>query len=249
MLSSKKALSESKASHNLFRSLVFFVVLVHLFFSSFGVADSRSFAQFPPPPFKFVREKRALKLLLPEEPAVHEIPFWRSKKAVHRKMLEDRYIAVSVSQSTLPNKMSAFDVRGAGVVHAPRESAFKTSLEFDKLTEVSSNFKSVFYDEKNGQLFLVVQALGFETRMILAIDRVIEKKRSEIQFEVVWGELKGMTGAIGFENVGDESCEVSILSHYQAEKFPLPKIFIGFAFELVTQKIAEKMRSFIEAHK
>ena len=85
--------------------------------------------------------------------------------------------------------------------------------------------------------------------MILAMDLVTEKKRSEIQFEVVWGELKGMTGAIGFENMNDESCEVSILSHYQAARFPLPKIFMGFAFEVLTQKVAEKMRSYIESEK
>ena len=206
-------------------------------------------ARFPPEPVKFTRTKKVVGLILPSEPKPSEMPFWRSKAQIHKKMLEDRLISVSVNSSTLPNGKVAFDMKGAGIVHAPRESAFKTSQEFDKLTKVSSNFKSSYYDEKNSQLFVVIEALGFETRMILAIDRVIEKKRSEIQFEVVWGELKGMAGAIGFENVSEESCEVSILSHYEAVKLPLPKIFMGFAFEVVTQKIAEKMRSFIEGEK
>jgi len=215
-----------------------------------GPSDkAKAFAQFPPEPIKFVRAKKPLKLLLSASPAANELPFWRSKKDIQRKMHDERLIPVSVLKSNLADDQIGFDVKGAGIVHATANSAYKASLEFNKLTQVSSHFKSAFYDEKNSQLFLVIEALGYETRMILAIDQLIEKKRSEIQFEVVWGELKGMTGAIGFENVDDESCEVSIISHYQAAHFPLPKIFMGVAFEVITQKVAEKMRSFLESQK
>ncbi len=161
-------------------------------------------------------------------------------------MREERLIPVSVTKQDLRKNLISYDVKGAGVVHAGLAKAFEISQRFEKLTEVSSNFKSVFYDKKNRQLFLVVSALGYETRMILAIDQLDFKKRKEIQFEVVWGELKGLKGAIGYEALDDEYTEVSILSHYQAEKFPLPKVFMGFAFEVLTQKIAEKMRTFIE---
>ncbi len=247
MLSSKKASSHIQVLYK----LLVCVLLIQFSFSGFVLAESKekALARFPPEPIKFARTKKVVGLILPSEPSASEMPFWRNKVQIRKKMLEDRLISVSVNTSTLPSGMVAFDVKGAGIVHAPRESAIKTSLEFDQLTKVSSNFKSSYYDEKNSQLFVVIEALGFETRMILAIDRVVEKKRSEIQFEVVWGELKGMAGAIGFENVNDESCEVSILSHYEAAKLPLPKVFIGFAFEVVTQKIAEKMRSFIESQK
>lgn len=225
--------------------------LVQLLFSKFAYSESaaRPFSQFPPAPTKFAHQKKSSGLVLVENPNDEEIPFWRSKNSIHSKMIEDRYIPVSVTKINLPNHMIAFDVKGAGIVHTSAANAYKVSQEFNKLTEVSSHFKSAVYDEKNSQLFLVLEALGFETRMIMAIDLVVTKKRSEIQFEVVWGELKGMTGAIGFEPSGDDSCEVSILSHYQAKSFPLPKIFMGFAFEVITQKVAEKMRTFIEVVK
>ncbi len=244
-------LSSTKA--NLRRRLRFYAHLFNAILLTSGIAlagtKEKAFSQFPPEPLKFIRDKKDLKLLLQEEPSAQDMPFWRSKKNIHRKMLEERLIPVSVNQSKLSGGLIAFDVKGAGIVHSAREGAFKTAQEYAKLTQVSSHFKSAYYDEKNKQLFLAVEALGYETRMILAIDLVAQKKRSEIQFEVVWGELKGMTGAIGFENLNDESCEVSILSHYQATQFPLPKIFMGFAFEVLTQKVAEKMRSFIESER
>ncbi len=256
MLSSTKAYQQTLLLFKKF-FLIFSLVFLAMTQIAVAAAKEKSFSKFPPEPFRFVREKKPLKLFLSADPAQSENPFWRNKKDIHRKMIEERMIPVSVSRSNLVGGLIAFDVKGAGIVHAQIESAFKISQEFNKLTQVSSHFKSAFFDEKNNQLFLVISALGFETRMILALDLVVEEKRSEIQFEVVWGELKGMTGAIGFENVinegndrnKDESCEVSILAHYQAAKFPLPKIFMGFAFEVVAQKVAEKMRSFIEGKK
>ena len=213
-----------------------------------AAAQSKNFATFPPAPIKIERAKLPLHLWLAEEPLKADLPFWRQKETLRKKMREDRLIAVSVSKQNLAKALVSFDVKGAGYVHANLKQAFAISQKFSELTAVSSHFKSVYYDEKNQQLFLVLEALGYETRMILAIDIVQEKKRKEIQFEVVWGELKGLRGAIGFEALDADQTEVSILSHYQAEKFPLPKIFMGFAFEVLTQKIAEKMRVFIEQH-
>jgi uncharacterized membrane protein len=214
-----------------------------------ALSQAKSFPNFPPPPFKFERAKGPLRLWLAENPSNAELPFWRKSEDLRKKMREQRWIPVSVSQKNIAKSLISYDVKGAGDVHTSMNKAFKISQNFEKLTEVSANFKSVFYDEKNHQLFLVLSALGFETRMILAIDQLEFKKRKEIQFEVVWGELKGLKGAVGFEALDDEYTEVSILSHYEAEKFPLPKVFMGFAFEVLTQKIAEKMRTFIEFHR
>jgi len=212
-------------------------------------ANLKAFSSFPPAPLKLAREKNAPHLWLPEQPLPNELPFWRAKESIQKKMREERMIPVSVNKKNLEDAVISYEIKGAGIVHAGGKKAFETSQKYQKLSEVSSHFKSVFYDEKNQQLFLVIEALGYETKMILAMDTIEEKKRREIQFEVVWGELKGMRGAIGFENLDDEHSEVSILSHYQAKKFPLPKIFMGFAFEILTQKIAEKMRHFIETHR
>ena len=253
MLSSTKASDKSqyrvKKYICIFLSVILFGGLFAVLPTTYALTKENSFSKFPPGPVKFVRINRARQLRMKPDPPANEMPYWRLKKNIYKKMLEERLITVSVHKSKISEELIAFDVKGAGIVHAQSETALKISQEYSKLTKVSSHFKSAYFDEKNSQLFLVVEAFGFETRMILAMDLVTEKKRSEIQFEVVWGELKGMTGAIGFENMNDESCEVSILSHYQAARFPLPKIFMGFAFEVLTQKVAEKMRSYIESEK
>ncbi len=197
---------------------------------------------------KFQREKGPLQLWVSEDAQKSDLPFWRQKEALLKKMREDRHIVVSVNKADL-GKLISYDVKGAGYVHASLKRAFEISQNFEKLPLVSSHFRKVFFDVKNQQLFLVVEALGYETRMILTIDKIEEKKRKEIQFEVVWGELKGLRGAIGFEALDEDHTEVSILSHYQAERFPLPKVFMGFAFEVLTQQIAERMRNFIEENR
>jgi hypothetical protein len=56
-----------------------------------------------------------------------------------------------------------------------------------------------------------------------------------------------MTGVVGFEKVADDRTEMSIEAKYLADELPLPKHLVGLALEVVVQKVAEKLRSFIEA--
>ena len=56
----------------------------------------------------------------------------------------------------------------------------------------------------------------------------------------------GMKGVIGFERLGPRSTEVSFTGDFQAKELPLPKVLMSFALEVVTQKVAESMRHYIE---
>lgn len=76
---------------------------------------------------------------------------------------------------------------------------------------------------------------------------VDEPWRSELQWEVIWGHFLGMKGVLGFEKVDDTHTEVSIQTNYEAEKLPLPRALMGFAFEVIAQKVAERMRTHLEA--
>ncbi len=82
--------------------------------------------------------------------------------------------------------------------------------------------------------------------MILEIYPASGDGRDEIQFDVVWGNFKGMKGQIGFESTALAKTEMSLIASYQSKSLPLPKVLMGLALETVTQKIAEKLRAFIE---
>lgn len=207
-------------------------------FASFAdpVAPPAASAQAPTP-----------RLILRKDSAESELPFWRRKPALRQKIRDERAILVSVRAEDAPNKQIRFLIAGAGAVARSKEFCFRTAQKYDKLKEVSDHFKTVNFDPVTRQLYLVTEALGYEARMILKITPVAEDWRGELQWEVIWGHFKGMKGHIGFEKLTATRTEMSLVSKYEADRLPLPKVLMGFALEVITQKVAEKMRTFIES--
>lgn len=175
-------------------------------------------------------------------------PFWKAKPALMKRMLDERFIAVSVKREDLADGRMAFIMAGAGTVSRDKDASFKLAQDYPKLKEISDHFKTVSFDEKSQKLFIVTEALGYQARMLMQLTPVIEDWRSEVQWEVIWGSFKGMKGVIGFERLGPRVTEVSFQGRFEAPELPLPKFLMGFALEVVVQKVAEKMRTYLEAH-
>jgi hypothetical protein len=179
-----------------------------------------------------------------------EVPYWRAKPEVYRRMVEDRAVVVSSRRETvkiLGKEEIRFTIKGAGIVNAPRVFSFKEAQNYDKLKSISSHFKTVTYAPVNQTLHLVMEALGYEADMLLKMEPVTTELRDELQWSVIAGHFKGMRGVLAFESVAGGKTESSIDAVYQAETLPLPKILMGVALEAIFQKVAEKMRSAIEA--
>lgn len=177
---------------------------------------------------------------------VQELPFWKSKPVLVEKLRTERVIIVSVKRDDLSNGRIRFLMTGAGVVKRPKDICFQVSQQYTKLKEVSEHFKTVRYESKSRELLLVIEVLGYQAQMSLRLNPVNEDWRSELQWEVIAGHFTGMTGIIGFEKIEGDRTEMSIDAKYEAAEFPLPRILMGFALEVVIQKVAEKMRTFIE---
>ena len=174
-------------------------------------------------------------------------PYWKAKPALMKRMSEERFIAVSVNRNDLPSGKIEFTMAGAGVVNRDKEASFRVAQDYSKLKEISAHFKTVTFDEKAQKLFIVAEALGYEARMLMRLTPVTDDWRSEVQWEVVWGSFKGMKGIIGFEKLGSRSTEVSFQGRFEAPELPIPKFLMGFALEVIVQKVAEKMRTYLEA--
>ena len=176
-------------------------------------------------------------------------PFW-TKPDVRKRMIDDRAVIFSVKTGKSPGGKSTFAVRGAGIVAAPRAFAFRAAQRYERLKEISDRFREVKWDEPTKTLFLAAEALGYQARMILKVDAAKAADRDELKWETTWGRLKGMKGAIGFadvESAGKEKTEIDFASDFSADELPLPRGAMGFALEIVAQKVAERMRSYIEA--
>ncbi len=186
-----------------------------------------------------------------------EVPFWKAKRDVYRRMLEDRAVVVSSRRDTVKvqgkdqdknqeKEQIRFTIKGAGIVNAPRAFSFSEAQSYDKLKSISGHFKTVTYAPANQNLHLVMEALGYEADMLLKMEPVTTELRDELQWSVIAGHFKGMRGVLAFESVAGGKTESSIDAVYQAETLPLPKILMGVALEAIFQKVAEKMRSAIE---
>lgn len=175
------------------------------------------------------------------------IPFWRKKPELLEKIREERAILVSVRSEPAPQQQVRFLMSGAGAVARSRDFCFRLSQKYAKLKEISEHFKQVEFDSRSRELSIVTEALGYEARMAMRITPVTVDHRSELQWEVVRGHFKGMTGWIGFDQLETQKTEMSLQANYEAAELPLPKFLVGFALEVVLQQVAGKMRAYIEA--
>lgn len=175
-----------------------------------------------------------------------DLPFWRAKADLKKKMEEDRAVFVSVRREDLENGQLRFSIKGAGIVNRPIATCFQVAQDYPRLKEVSDNFKVVNLDRGAQELFLITEALGYQARMILKLSPSYSEPISKIKWWISWGVLQGMRGELAFEKLNEHRTEISIHGVYEAAEFPLPRIFMGFALEVVTQKVAQKMREFIE---
>jgi uncharacterized membrane protein len=188
-------------------------------------------------------------LTLQKDAPATELPFWKTKPDVAKRLRETRDVVVSVRNEDVTvdgKKLVRFTIKGAGTVSRNKDVAFRIAQQYEKLKEVSSHFKTVSYDAEKKELFVICEALGWQARMIMKMTPVSEDWRSEIQWQVIWGHFLGMKGTMGFEKVDDTHTEVSILTNYESEKLPLPRVLMGFAFEVIAQKVAEAMRTHLE---
>jgi hypothetical protein len=188
------------------------------------------------------------KLSYAKDAKASEKPYWKSKPDLLKRMLDDRFITVSVKREDRTDGKIIFTMSGAGDVARDKDASFKLAQDYSKLKEISDHFKAVNFDEKQQKLFIITEALGYQARMLMQLTPVQEDWRSEVQWEVIWGSFRGMKGVIGFERLGPRSTEVSFTGRFEAPELPIPKIIMGFALEVITQKVAQSMRSYLEAH-
>jgi len=178
-------------------------------------------------------------------------PFWERKPEVMKRVLDDRAIVVSAKVDTLQvagrRREQKLEVLGTGVVSAPRSFSFRTAQNYQRLKELSSHFKTVQFDPSSQKLHLVAEAAGFQARMIMRIRPERLGEDDMLRFEVIWGDLRGMTGLIRFRSVEARRTQISIEAKHQTEEVQFPKALVSLALETIVQKVAERMRSTIEA--
>jgi hypothetical protein len=118
---------------------------------------------------------------------------------------------------------------------------------FSRWKEMSDYIKDSDYDPKTKIFRLHLVAFRYHARLNMRIFLDEEKDSLKaFRFLVLDGEFKDMKGVMQFQDHGRRKTEISMTVHDDFDKLPLPGFFIEFGLEVVFQKMAERMRSFIE---
>jgi hypothetical protein len=177
-----------------------------------------------------------------------EAPFWKSKeKAYDRIKNGEILVAVKSTDVKEPGRAkNLMIIRGGGRVGAPAEFVYKKALEFDRLGKVSGYIKSAKFDPAAQTLDLVVGALGFVGKMRMRMKMRPEADPRQIEFLVQSGSMQGLSGVFTFEDIGPRKTEVGIDSRFRYDEFPAPRVFLEFGLEVVFQRMAARLRAYVE---
>ncbi len=194
--------------------------------------------------------------------------FWEGKPKLEAKLRDERAVLVSVrtDKGVADPKADLFTINGVGWVKRDAAVVFKLAQHYEQLKTVSEIFREVKFESKTNRVFVICQALGYQARMLLAIQTrsagpatasdtaaVGRNLPAQISFEVVDGHFLGLKGVMEFRELPSATrqtvasqTEVTFRVHHEAREIPIPRMLVGFALEVIVQKVAVKIRSHFE---
>jgi hypothetical protein len=175
-----------------------------------------------------------------------ELPFWRLKPKLEKQIIENRKIVVSVDADT-QGRASHIRMVGVGAVNVPLYFAVEQIQRFEELTQVSSYFKKVKHDKEKKEVYFHIQALGQQIRFIQKYQwgpRTSEA--AQMDWKITWGKLDGMVGHYKMRQISPMKTEIAIWASMKKLDIPLPEFLVNFTLEVIAEKTAQKMRTFIE---
>ncbi|MCC6138567.1 MAG: hypothetical protein IT287_08035 [Bdellovibrionaceae bacterium] len=173
-----------------------------------------------------------------------ETPWW-VKPAYQKKVREQRELIVSIKSEGTGEK-SYYKMTGAGIVRATREFTLKKILAFEDLQKISPYFKKVVHEPHLNRVYLLLEAYGYEARLLIKYSIKDQTDKTVFHWSVVWGGFQGMIGDIELSSLGPEKTEAILISTFDDKQVPLPSIFKGVVLEIIVQHVAKSMRSYIE---
>lgn len=182
-------------------------------------------------------------------------PFWQRKEKVRHKVYNERSVVVSVQArpTRLKGAKNELYLQGAGVVNAPLDFTYAVAKRFDEYPKMSGYVKSAHYDPATGYLTMHTIAYGYEAHLKMQMEfRDSDLKEKEIRFRVVEGVFRDLTGVLHLGQINEKRTEISLTGQQGYQELPMPRFFVEFGLEFALQKMASRMRAYVEeslAHK
>ncbi len=178
--------------------------------------------------------------------AQEELPFWRQKPKLEKQINEQRKVVVSVNVETT-GRESDIRMIGVGALNVPIYFAVEQIQRFEELPKVSSYFKKVKHNRKKQQVYFFIQAFGKQIRFVQKYKwGKRTPQEAQMDWKVTWGTLNGMVGHYKLRQISPTKTEISLWANMKKMDVPLPEFLINFTLEVIAEKTAQKMRTFIE---
>jgi hypothetical protein len=173
-------------------------------------------------------------------------PFWQSKPRVFERVVEQREIVVLVANEKSEKPPSVLRLQGGGYVRQHPRRVFSEVQNYHSLKDLSDYVREVRFDAEKQQVFLHTEAFGYHARMTMKVTPEELPGSRRLHFVVVEGNFKGMTGAFTFEDFKSGQTLMGFDARYEHVKLPMPAFFVEFGLEVILQKMAGRMRTFLE---
>ena len=176
-----------------------------------------------------------------------EMPFWKAKEKVYKRVAEQREVVVSVKVNKLSGSTKELVMQGAGHASTPLDFTYQEAKKFENFPKMSGYVRETQYTPQTKQLFMHSEAFGYHARMLFQLDfKESDEKRKVISYKIISGVFAGMQGELAFEDVGRRKTEISMTGVYPFEKLPVPAFFAEFGLEVILQKMATRIRAYVE---
>jgi hypothetical protein len=138
-------------------------------------------------------------------------------------------------------------LEGAGRVSAPLEFFHGKITEFEKYKNILPYIDESTHDPSLKLLKAKGGFMGFSSSVSVEVKEnlTLEDKKGKVEFFIKEGFLKGMHGQFIEEKIKDEVTEVSLEARYEGD-LKLPAFLLDWGMEFVGEKMASKMRAYIE---
>lgn len=172
-----------------------------------------------------------------------EEPFWRAKEKVYSK-IQNREIIVSVKSETRKDgPKNQLSIKGGGQVDVPCAFAYETSKNYETFAMESGFVEKCKYDSSTQNMDATLSVFGYKSDIgvkILSEDQALK-------YEMLKGPFKGMKGDFKFLPTGNsKKCDIGLGGDFAYDKFPIPQMFLRFGMEVMLQRMAGRLRSYVE---
>lgn len=190
-----------------------------------------------------------LSLLTFAHAADSSLPFWKAKPKYYERIKNGEIlVAVSEDRNQRTADQRVLRINGGGLVAAPRDKTFAIAQRFEEMPNHSDYIKSAVMKRETGELTLVLMAYGYSGTVRVMVKSVPGNSDtpSRLDYVLVSGPLDGLNGQLTFTPVSPKKTEVGLTGELKYREFPLPKIFLEFAAEVIFQRIAFRVRQYAE---